>query len=245
MITVTNNQVAPSIEVSNVTKKYGNVVALKNLSFRLEPGERCALLGPNGAGKSTTLKILVGLLTPDLGEAKIGNMEPTSEEARRIIGYLPEDASPYRTLSVRENLEYIGALRGIEDVALKTDKLIDMLKLREYEKAKVGRLSRGNLQKLALALSIIHDPPVIFLDEPLNYLDIPTQENVISYLNGLNSTQLVSTHIMGVAGRLADKVIMISHGAVMWSGTLMDLKKLGHEDEPIESVVARMLVNVG
>lgn len=236
--------VPPSIELNNISKSYGNVQALKGLSFRLEPGERCALLGPNGAGKTTTLKILVGLLTPNSGEAKIGNYSPSSEDARRIMGYLPDDASPYRSFSVRENMEYIGALRGVEDVSDRVDRLLDLLQLREYEKAKVGRLSRGNVQKLALSLAIIHEPLALLLDEPLNYLDIPTQETVIDQLKNLNSTLLVSTHIMEVATRLTERVVMISHGSVVWSGTLNDLKKLGKDGEPVEKIVARMLTDV-
>lgn len=234
----------PSIELIDVSKNYGSVQALKGLSFRLEPGDRCALLGPNGAGKTTTLKILVGLLSPTSGEVRIGDFSPSSEEARRMMGYLPDDASPYRSFSVRENMEYIGALRGIEDVSERVDNLLDSLQLREYERAKVGRLSRGNVQKLALALAIIHDPSLLLLDEPLNYLDIPTQEKVIDQLKNLNSTQLVSTHIMEVATRLTDRVVMISHGSVVWTGTLNDLRKLGNDGEPIERVVARMLTDV-
>lgn len=231
------------ISLDNVSRNYGKVQALKGLTFRLEPGERCALLGPNGAGKTTTLKILVGLLSPDSGEVKIGDFSPSSEEARRMMGYLPDDASPYRSFSVRENMEYIGALRGIGDVSDKVDRLLDSLELREYEKAKVGRLSRGNIQKLAISLAIIHNPSVILMDEPLNYLDIPTQEKVIDLLKSINSTQLVSTHIMEVAKRLTDRVVMISRGSVIWTGTLNDLKKLGKEGDPIERVVARMLTD--
>jgi ABC-2 type transport system ATP-binding protein len=234
-----------SIEVNNVTKSYGPIVALKGLSFQLTSGEKCALLGPNGAGKSTTLKLLVGLLRPDQGEVKVGGLDPSSTEARKILGYLPEDASPYRTLSVRENLEYVGALREVENLKEKVETLLDTLALREYERSKVGRLSRGNSQKLALALSMIHSPKILLLDEPLNYLDIPTQENVISLLNDEKScTQLVSTHIMSVAGRLTDHVIMISRGRVVWTGVISDLKKLGGEDEPVEKIVARMLTSV-
>jgi ABC-2 type transport system ATP-binding protein len=230
--------------MNGISKDYGSVHALRNLSFKLEPGERCALLGPNGAGKTTTLKILVGLLTPSSGTARIGEFSPSSEEARRMMGYLPDDASPYRSFSVRENLEYIGALRGVEDVSDRVDSLLDSLQLREYERAKVGRLSRGNIQKLAMALTIIHNPSVLLLDEPLNYLDIPTQETVIEHLKNMNSTQLVSTHIMEVATRLTDRVVMISHGSVVWTGTLEDLRKLGKDNEPIERVVARMLTDV-
>lgn len=234
-----------SIEVNGVAKSYGPVVALKGLSFQLTSGEKCALLGPNGAGKSTTLKLLVGLLKPDQGEVKVGGLDPSSTEARKILGYLPEDASPYRTLSVKENLEYVGALREVENLKERVETLLDTLTLREYERAKVGRLSRGNTQKLALALSIIHSPNILLLDEPLNYLDIPTQENVISLLNEQkNCTEFVSTHIMSVAGRLTDHVIMISRGAVVWTGVISDLKKLGAENEPVEKVVARMLTSI-
>ncbi len=160
------------------------------------------------------------------------------------MGYLPDDASPYRSFSVRENLEYIGALRGIENISEKVDRLLDSLRLREYEKAKVGRLSRGNVQKLAMGLAILHEPSVLFLDEPLNYLDIPTQETVIDQLRSLNSTLLVSTHIMEVATRLSDRIVMISRGSVIWTGSLIDLKKMGNEGEPIERIVARMLTDV-
>jgi ABC-2 type transport system ATP-binding protein len=230
------------IEVMNVSRNYGRVVALKGLSFTIPWGGKFALLGPNGAGKSTTLKLLVGLLKPDSGEARIGGAEPGSREARSMVGYLPEDASPYRTLSVRENLEYIGALREVDNVREAADIFLDLLELREYEKAKVGRLSRGNMQKLAVALALIHRPKILLLDEPLNYLDIPTQEKVIAFLNSLNATNLVSTHIMAIAGRLTKNVIMLSRGAVLWEGSIDDLRKLGKEDEPIESVVARMMV---
>ncbi|MDP8003841.1 MAG: ATP-binding cassette domain-containing protein, partial [Caldisphaera sp.] len=117
------------------------------------------------------------------------------------------------------------------------------LKLREYEKSKVSRLSRGNLQKLALALSIIHKPKVLLLDEPLNYLDIPTQEEVISMLSKIGNTMLVSTHIMAVAGRLTDRIIMISKGIVIWQGTFDQLRNMANEGEPIEKVVARLMIN--
>ncbi len=187
----------------------------------------------------------MGLLRPDQGEVKVAGLDPSSQEARKISGYLPEDASPYRTLSVRENLEYVGALREVPNLKDRVDRVMDNLTLREYERAKVGRLSRGNAQKLALALAILHSPKILLLDEPLNYLDIPTQERVISILNDdISSTQLVSTHVMSVAGRLTDHVIMISRGAVVWTGEISDLKKLGSENEPVEKIVARMLTSV-
>jgi ABC-2 type transport system ATP-binding protein len=233
------------IELRNVVKRYGKVVALNNVSFTIECGERVALLGPNGAGKSTTLKLIVGLLRPDSGEVLIKGLDPISIQARKIMGYLPEDASPYLMLTVRENLEYIASLRGVDNINERVNKFLDLLALRPYERNRVMSLSRGNRQKLALALALIHDPEILLLDEPLNYLDIPTQERVISLLNSMNNaTILVSTHIMSIAKRLANKVIIISNGQVVWQGSISDLRKLGEEDEPIESIVARLMENV-
>ncbi len=229
------------IELNHVSKSYGSVLALNDLTFDIPVGGRFALLGPNGAGKSTTLKLLIGSLRADTGSVRILGSAPESPESKAVVGYLPEDALPYRMLSVRENLEYIAALRGVADIKGRTDFLLDELELRQYEKSNVGRLSRGNTQKLAIALAIIHSPKVLLLDEPLNYLDIPTQEKVITMLDGLEGTHLVSTHIMSIAHRLTDSVVMISKGMFLWEGTIEELRRKGSQDEPIESVVARMM----
>lgn len=231
------------IEAQYVTKSYGKTVALDDVSFSIPCGERYALLGPNGAGKSTTLRLLVGLLKPDTGTIRIDGHEPFSPQAKSVLGYLPEDASPYRTLSVRENLEYIAALRGVKDARQAADRFLDDLSFREYEKAKVGKLSRGNMQKLCLALALVHDPRIVLLDEPLNYLDIPTQERVFKMLKSLNSTLIVSTHIMSIATRLTEKVLMIARGKIVWNGTIDQLKAMEVGDESIESVVARLMTN--
>lgn len=231
------------IDAQYVTKSYGKTIALNDVTFSIPCGQRYALLGPNGAGKSTTLRLLVGLLKPDTGTIKIDGYEPFSAEAKSVLGYLPEDATPYRTLSVRENLEYIAALRGVKDVRGATDRFLDELFLREYERAKVGKLSRGNMQKLSIAMALVHNPKIVLLDEPLNYLDIPTQETVFKMLKSLESTQIVSTHIMSIATRLTDKVLMIARGKIVWNGTIDALKAMEVGDEPIESVVARLMTS--
>lgn len=233
-----------AIDVDNIFKSFGSKDAVKGLSFSVPRGERIALLGPNGAGKSTTLKIIAGLLKPDAGEARLGGYLPTTMEAKRMLGYLPEDATPYMSLSVRENLEYIGAIRGTENLRDRVDYLFDLLDFREFEKSKTNNLSRGNRQKLALSLSIVHNPSVIIMDEPLNYLDIPTQEKVIDALIGMNASFLVSTHIMSIAERLTDRVIIISRGQTIWTGTIEELRTFGDPKEPVEKIVARMMGNV-
>lgn len=233
------------ITVTNVSKRYGETLVLKDLSFEIPCQERYSLLGPNGAGKSTTMKILAGLAKPDSGEVRIMGLDPESLEAKKVLGYLPEDALPYRNLSVRENLEYIASLRGLRDGKERVENLLDRLGLRQYERVQAGKLSRGNLQKLAIALSIIHSPRVLLLDEPLNYLDIPTQEEVIALLKEMNSTFLISTHIMSIALRLTDNAILMSGGRIVWRGSISELRTLGKENEPIESVVARMMRGAG
>ncbi len=231
-----------AIEVREVYKFYGPTPALSGLTFEVPEGGRYALLGPNGAGKTTTLRLLVGLLRPDRGQVRVLGRDPSEEfEVKRQIGYLPEDPTPYLTLTVRENLEYIAALRGLDDPRGRAEKVMDLLGLRKYENQRVSALSRGNMQRLAIALAIIHEPQVVLLDEPLNYLDIPTQEEVIGILSKMRATFLVSTHIMSVAGRLTDRILMISGGRLIWQGTFDDLRRLAHEEEPIESVVARMM----
>ncbi|MBB5254616.1 ABC transporter ATP-binding protein [Sulfurisphaera ohwakuensis] len=228
------------IELKNVVKKYGEVIALNGVSFNINCGEKVALLGPNGAGKSTILKLLAGLLKPEKGEVLVKGLDPFFIEARKIIGYLPEDASPYLMLNVRENLEYIASLRGVDKD--RVDKLLDFLGLRQYENTRIVYLSKGNKQRLALALALLHDPEILLLDEPLNYLDIPTREKVISLLKSMNSTMLISTHIMSIAERLVNRAVILSNGKVVWQDDLTELKKSSGEE--IESLVARLMEDV-
>ncbi len=231
------------IELKNIVKTFGKIEALKGLSMNVRCGERLSLLGPNGAGKSTTLKILSGLLRPDSGEIRLKGYAPNTLEAKRMIGYLPEDPSPYISLSVQENLEYIGSIRGTPNLSDRIEYLMNLLSLENYRKFKTNSLSRGNRQKLALALSLVHNPSILIMDEPLNYLDIPSQERVFEMLEKMNATFLVSTHIMSIAERLTDHVVMISNGLPVWEGTIEQLRERGSPSEPIESIVSRLMVN--
>ncbi|MEM0158286.1 MAG: ABC transporter ATP-binding protein [Thermoplasmataceae archaeon] len=232
------------IQALNVVKYYGKFRALNGLNISVQCGRRVALLGPNGAGKSTALKLLAGLIFPDNGEVLIKGLDPASTEAKSLLGYLPEDAVPYISLSVRENLEYVAAIRGIQDSEERIDSLIDLLNLNDYENMKVTKISRGTRQKVSVAISIIHNPEIVLMDEPLNYLDIPAQLNVIKLLSGMNSTFLISTHILSIAEKLTDDVIIISHGQEIWKGKREDLKKLGeNEGDTVETIIARLMEN--
>ncbi|MFP3081296.1 MAG: ABC transporter ATP-binding protein, partial [Acidilobus sp.] len=128
-----------AILVKDVVKFYGSTPALRGLSFEVPEGGRYALLGPNGAGKTTTLRLLAGLLKPDAGVVKVLGKDPVEDyEVKRYIGYLPEDATPYLALTVRENLEYIAALRGLDDPRDRAEKVMDLLGLRKYERYRVS-----------------------------------------------------------------------------------------------------------
>lgn len=233
------------IVVKGLVKRFGGVVALSGISFDVRCGESVALLGPNGAGKSTTLRILAGSLRPDAGNAFVCGFDVQRQvrEVKACIGYLPEDAVPFLNLSVRENLEYVAVLRGLNDSVV--DEAIKLLGLEDLADRRAATLSRGNRQRLAIALAIMHRPRVLLLDEPLNYLDIPTQEAVIKLLRDLNAsgaTILVSTHVMSVAERLASRAIMINRGSIVWQGSMNELKDVAASSgERIEEVVARLI----
>jgi ABC-2 type transport system ATP-binding protein len=235
------------IEADGLVKFYGKVRALDNVSFSIPCGDAVALLGPNGAGKTTTLRILAGLLKPDSGHARICGFDIQEEprNAKACLGYLPEDAVPFLNLSVKENLEYVGILRSVDDLDSRIEEILEILELREFRDRTIASLSRGNRQKVALAMSIIHGPRVLLADEPLNYLDIPTQERVIRLLNEVNkggTTILVSTHIMSIAERLTRYAIVIGGGRVTWSGSIDQLRSMVGPNERIEEVVARLMV---
>jgi len=212
--------------------------ALDGVTFEVPCGGATALLGPNGAGKSTTLKILAGLLKPDGGWASVGGLEAGSEGARRISGYLPEDPEPYLALTVRENLEYMAALRGVEDWSW-VDELVDALELRRFLRYKASSISRGIRQRLAVAMALVHKPRVALLDEPLNYLDVPSQEAVVALLKSLGPTVLVSTHILSVAERLADEALIMSGGKIVWRGPLAEVP--GARERGLEAAVAEII----
>ena len=137
--------------------------------------------------------------------------------------------------------EYIGSVRGTPNLEDRVEYLINLLELNSYRKFRTNNLSRGNRQKLALALSLIHSPKILIMDEPLNYLDIPSQERIMELLNDMEATFLVSTHIMSIAERLTEKVVMISKGHHIWEGTIEELRERGTQSEPIESIVSRLM----
>jgi ABC-2 type transport system ATP-binding protein len=223
------------IKVNNISKSFGNIKVLYNISFEIEENKSVFLIGPNGAGKTTTLRILSGILKPDSGEVYIKgiNLFENPREAKKYIGYLPEDPIPFINLSVEENLEYIGLLRNVKDLYNKIDFYLEFFDLKKYRNYRAMNLSRGNRQKLSLSMILLPEPEILLLDEPLNYLDIETQYKVIELLKKIKSTKLISTHIISLADKLAEKIILINGGKIIYEGNIEKLRENGNLEENI------------
>lgn len=232
-----------SILVSQLTKQYGSQKAIDSLSFELRPGEIVGFLGPNGAGKSTTMKLLTGYLRPTEGRAVVNghDLAEVPMRARRAIGYLPEHNPLYLDMYVREFLRFVGRLYGMRAKPLKmrVDEMVRLCGLSEEQHKKIGQLSKGYRQRVGLAQALLHDPPVLILDEPTTGLD-PNQLTEIRNLirtAGANKTVLFSTHIMQEVEALCDRVIIISKGKIVADSPLAILRQRGESLEEIFRVL--------
>ena len=200
------------IAVSGLTKRFGDFTAVDHLSFSVRRGEIFGFLGPNGAGKSTTIRMLCGLLTPTEGEAMVGGfgVSQDPERVRENIGYMSQKFSLYRDLTVRENIAFFGGVYGLAGQRLRAraEAVIDMAGLHGLEQRLTGTLSGAHQQRLALGCAILHEPPILFLDEPTSGVDPISRRmfwDLIQAMAARGSTILVTTHFMDEAefcGRL-------------------------------------------
>lgn len=218
-----------SIEVSNLTKIYGQQKAINNISFKIDKAEIVGFLGPNGAGKSTTMKIITGYLEADNGNAFVSglNVESNKTETKKKIGYLPEGNPLYYEMYVREYLEFIANVHQIKNIKSRIEEVITLTGLTIESKKKIGQLSKGYKQRVGLAAALIHDPEVLILDEPTSGLD-PNQiveiRDVIKNL-GKNKTVLFSSHILQEVEAICDRVIIINKGNIVADDQLSNLQK--------------------
>ena len=220
----------PAIGVAHLTKRFGSLLAVDDLSFEVERGQLFGLLGSNGAGKTTALKVLTGLLRPDQGSVTVDGVDVLRRpvEAKRRIGFLPEAPALYDLLTAKEFLEMIGTLRGMSPGKLdrRTDELLEMMELSEFAKNNIGTYSRGMRQKLAFASAVIHEPKILILDEPLSGLDPrfgKLFKGWIKDLTGSGGSVLMSTHVTGNAEELCDRVAIIDRGKVLATGTVREV----------------------
>jgi ABC-2 type transport system ATP-binding protein len=217
-----------SIEVSHLTKFYGEQAAVNDISFSVGKGEIVGFLGPNGAGKSTTMKIITGFIPSTSGEVKVCGIpvDIDSLETRKKIGYLPENNPLYLDMYVREYLEFVGKIYHVPNLKKRVDEMIQQVGLEVEQNKKIGMLSKGYRQRVGLAQAIIHDPEVLILDEPTSGLD-PNQLVEIRELIrqiGKSKTVMLSTHIMQEVEAICDRVIIIKTGKIVADNTASELQ---------------------
>lgn len=218
------------IEVSNLSMRYGDLLALDNLNLEIAKGEFFAFLGPNAAGKTTTIKLLTGLMAPTEGEAKICGFDIQKEpmEAKKRIGYIPDVAEFYGKLTSIEFMAFIAELFEVEHEAARqrTSKLMDQFSLIPYGRQRIENLSHGTRQRLAIASALLHEPEVIIIDEPMVGLDPRNARVVKEELKARSEagvTIFLSTHLLNVAHELADRVGIINDGKLLALGTVDEI----------------------
>jgi ABC-2 type transport system ATP-binding protein len=219
------------IEVKNLSKYYGSITAINDISFNISQGDIIGFLGPNGAGKTTTMKILTCFMRPTKGSVKIGGYDiyDAPIEVKKLIGYLPESNPLYYDMKVINYLKYICKLKELSDKDLnkQIDSVIDKCGLEEVFNRKIGNLSKGYKQRVGLAQAIISDPPILILDEPTSGLD-PNQIIEIRELIkdlGKEKTVILSTHILPEVETTCNRIIIINNGRLVADGTKEELSR--------------------
>lgn len=217
------------IEIRGLTKRFGELVALNNLTLDIGPGELFGFIGPNGAGKSTTMKILSCLMRPDSGSARVGGFDVRSDgdEIRRIIGYMPDFLGVYDDMTVDEYLQFFAAAFKIERKRRRkvVDSVLELTDLTVKRKALVESLSRGMQQRLGVARVLIHEPKVLLLDEPASGLDPRARiemRSLLTELGRMGKVLMVSSHILTELGEMSTSIGIIERGTLLYAGSLQD-----------------------
>jgi len=216
------------IEVMNISKRFGEVKAVDNLSFKIQPGEIFGLLGPNGAGKTTSIRMILDIFEPDSGTIEIlgGTM---TDEKKNQIGYLPEERGLYQEIPLERCLTFLATLKGMDEVlaAPKLKEYMEQFDLYQYRDKKVKELSKGMQQKAQLITTLVHDPELIIIDEPFNSLDPVNTELVKDILQSKRDEGkaiIMSTHQMNQVEELCDRILLIDHGHRVLYGTLQEIQ---------------------
>ena len=220
------------IEAESLSKRFGAVEAVREVSFTARDGEITGLLGPNGAGKSTTLRMVYGVLAPDRGSVRIDGIDIRGQtsRARAHLGVLPHAAGLYGNLTARENIAYFGSLQGIDAKQLRarTAELVASLAMESFIDRPAKGLSQGQRIKVALARALVHDPANLVLDEPTNGLDVMAIRSLREMLKALKSQGrciLFSSHVMQEVAALCDRVVIIGQGRVLAQGSLQSIRE--------------------
>jgi ABC-2 type transport system ATP-binding protein len=220
-----------AIKISNLQKAYGSALVLKDVNLEVNSGEIIGYIGPNGAGKSTTIKILIGMIPNYTGNVEVMGLDVKANplEVKRLIGYVPENASLYDTLSPLEYLRFLGSLYQLEthQIEGKATELLKLFALYDQRNDRMTTFSKGMKQKVLLISGILHNPEVIFLDEPLSGLDanaVILVKEILSQLKHAGKTIFYSSHIMDVVEKISDRIVLINKGTIIANGTFDELK---------------------
>ncbi len=222
------------LEVERVTKRFGDLAAVDDVSFALNEGEILALLGPNGAGKTTLLRMIVGMFRPDAGRiVHFAGGSPSQEPPRRLLGYLPEERGLYQDMPVLRTLVYFGALHGMDrgEASRAAEPWLERLSLADRAGDDVKTLSKGNQQKVQFVAAVLHRPRLAILDEPFSGLDPVNQDlflELIRELRAAGTTVLFSAHQMPLVEKLADRVFLLGRGREVLHGTIPELRRRWH-----------------
>ena len=220
-----------TIEIKNLSKKYNNILAVKNINFTINKGSIVGLLGPNGCGKTTTIGMMLGLIKPNSGTVFINGQNIENENNRTKILEKVNFISPYvelpKKLTVKENLKVYGKMYGVNNLNEKIFNLMKELNLLEFEKRKTGELSSGQKNRVSLAKALINDPEILFLDEPTASLDPDVGDYIRTYIESFaskkNTTILLASHNMNEVERLCNEVMMMKNGKIIDKGTCNSL----------------------
>jgi sodium transport system ATP-binding protein len=235
------------IEAKGLHRRFGEVVAVDEVSFVARDGAITGLLGPNGAGKTTTLRMVYTLVHPDRGEVRVDGVSASANplEARRRLGVLPDARGLYPRLTAREHVRYFGRLHGMGGVELekRTDALIELLDMRAIADRRTQGFSQGERVKVALARALVHRPPNVLLDEPTNGLDVPAiraTREIIRRLREAGHCVIFSSHVMQEVAALCDRIVIVAKGRVRAEGTVDELRAMtGQQD--LEEAFVRLI----
>ena len=228
------------LTVEGLEKSYGSLQAVKGIQFSIQQGEIFSLLGPNGAGKTTTISMLSTLIQPTHGDAHIDGFSILRDalKVRRVIGVVPQDIAVYETLTARENLLFWGRLYGLSGTELqkRTGQILEQIGLTDRAKSRVETFSGGMKRRLNIGVGLLHQPKIIFMDEPTVGIDPQSRRNILDAVKDLNRqglTILYTTHYMEEAEELSNRVGIIDHGQMMAIGTQKELTRLVGEHETL------------
>ncbi len=222
----------PIVELIDVTKQFDGTPVLKGVTFSVMPGEIIGYIGPNGAGKSTTVKIILGMLNKDTGTIRLFNQPLNAGDVayKSRIGYVPENAELYETLTAKEYLLFVGELYGMgeEVIIKKATQMMDALGIKESLNGRLSSFSKGMRQKVLIISSLIHDPDILFWDEPLSGLDansVQVIKELLWKLKQEGKTIFYSSHVMDTVEKLSDRILILHDGHVVADGPFSELKE--------------------